>query len=64
MKISFEKEDKNGQQCPFLENIKGYIFEVLHGLLLFGRLLLSIFGNIPKAMLIWGANYYLAGKSM
>ena len=55
MKISFEKEDKTGQQFPFLENIEGYIFRILHGLLLFGRLLLFVFDKIPRAMLIWGA---------
>ena len=55
MKISFEKEDKTGQQCPFSRKYQGLFFEVFHGLLLFGRLLLFIFDKIPRAMLIWGA---------
>ena len=48
MKISFEKEDKT-------RKYQGLFFEVFHGLLLFGRLLLFIFDKIPRAMLIWGA---------
>ena len=55
MKISFENEDKTGQQCPFSRKYQGLFFEVFHGLLLFGRLLIFIFDKIPRAMLIWGA---------
>ena len=55
MKISFEKEDKTCQQCPFLGNIKGYVFRIFHGLLLFGRLLLFVYDKIPRDMFIWGA---------
>ena len=55
MKISFERECKSGQQCPFLEIIEGYFFRVFQGLPLFGRLLLFVFDKVPRAMLIWGA---------
>ena len=55
MKISFEKEDKTGQQCPFSRKYQGLFFEVSHRLLSFGRLLLFILDKIPRAMLIWGA---------
>ena len=55
MKISFEKEDKTGQQCPFSRKYKGLFFWGFYGPLLFGRLLLFIFDKIPRAMLIWEA---------
>ena len=55
MTISFEKKIKLVNNVILLENIKGYFFEVFHGLLIFWRLLLFIFDKIPRAMLIWGA---------
>ena len=50
-----KKKIKLVNNVLFLENIKVYFFEVFHGLLLFGRLLLFIFDKIPRAMLMWGA---------
>ena len=53
MKISFEKEGKTGQQCPFSRKYWGLLFRVFHGLLLLGRLLLFVYDKIPRAMFIW-----------
>ena len=55
-KFLLKKKIKLVNNVLFLENFKGYFFEVFHGLLLFGRLLLFIFDRIPRAILILGAN--------